>query len=146
MADVPNAPEFSTHIGSLLLRAHRDYAQRAIAKLRAAGYADLAQHHAELLATMAADGERISSIAGKLGTSKQAAGEAVGQLERMGYLRKTADASDSRATIAELTPKGRRFIEEVRGIKQDLNRDYVARLGSADFDALRAILERLLAE
>jgi hypothetical protein len=49
MAEDPNAEEISSHIGSLLMRAHRDYAQRAIAKLRAAGYTDLAQHHAELL-------------------------------------------------------------------------------------------------
>ncbi len=146
MSDDTIAEEFSSHIGSLLMRAHREYAQRAIAKLRAAGYTDLAQHHAELLATISANGERISSIAGKLGTSKQAAGEAVGQLEKMGYLRKTADASDSRATIVELTQQGRQFIEKVRGIKQGLNRDYIARLGSEDFDTLRAILERLLAE
>ena len=143
-SDTSGSDTFSHHIGRLLQRAHRDYAQRAISKLRASGYADLAQFQAELLSEIATHGERISAIAKKLGMSKQAAGETVGQLEKMGFLTKIPDTTDSRATLVELTPQGQQFIEKVRGIKKELDRDYIAHLGDHDFDTLRKILEKLL--
>jgi DNA-binding MarR family transcriptional regulator len=46
----------------------------------------------------------------------------------------------------ELTLKGREFIREDPRDKAGAQPGLLARLGSEDFDALRAILEKLLAE
>jgi DNA-binding MarR family transcriptional regulator len=135
--------EFAHHIGRLLQRALRDYAQRALVKLKRSGYDDLTQFQAELLSYVPPGGDRITELAHKAGTSKQAIGEAVAQLEKAGYVEKTTDPRDTRATLVTFSAKGRVFVKRVREIKRELDLEYTEALGKETFATLRKALESM---
>jgi DNA-binding MarR family transcriptional regulator len=137
------ADEFAHHIGRLLQLALRDYAQRALLKLKSAGYDDLTQFQAELLSFIPPGGDRITELARRAGTSKQAIGEAVAQLERAGYVAKAIDPRDNRATLVTFSAKGRVFVKHVRQIKRELDDEYTEALGEETFAALRRELETM---
>jgi DNA-binding MarR family transcriptional regulator len=137
------ADEFAHHIGRLLQLALRDYAQRALVKLKAAGYDDLTQFQAELLSYIPPRGDRITELARRAGTSKQAIGEAVAQLEKAGYVEKTTDPRDTRATLVTFSARGRVFVKRVREVKRELDEEYTEALGKETFATLRRSLESM---
>ena len=55
-----------------------------------------------------ADGRKQQELADIIGIDKAAVTRALARLERNGYIRRTADERDGRATRVFLTPKGRR--------------------------------------
>ena len=61
------------HMGRLLLNAQRDYSLRALTKLRERGHAGLSLAHTNLLPHMDTNGTRITTLAERVGVSKQAA-------------------------------------------------------------------------
>src|SRR5919199_2989010 len=51
-------------------------------------------------------GSRLTELAERSGITKQAVGEAVAELEQLGYVERVPDPSDGRAKIIRLTPRG----------------------------------------
>jgi DNA-binding MarR family transcriptional regulator len=81
------------HIGRLLLRAQRAFSVRAIKKLRVRGHEGLSLAHTALLANLDLQGTRITTLAERVGVTKQAIGHLVQDLEQKGYIARAADSS-----------------------------------------------------
>ncbi len=72
-----------------------------------AGYGDVRQAHGCVFGNIAEDGMRLTELSELAGMTKQGVGEAVSDLERLGYAERVADPSDGRAKIIRLTERGR---------------------------------------
>jgi DNA-binding MarR family transcriptional regulator len=132
------------HIGRLLLRAHRDFSLRSVEKLRARGHAGLSLAHTGLIAHLDLDGTRITTLAERVGVTKQAVGHLVQDLEQKGYIERSTDPSDRRATIVRFTEAGWQFLRDAHVVKREIEAEYTAILGTEQMQELRSALTLLL--
>lgn len=145
MPDKQHITEFrQQHIGRLFQQATRDFGQRALQKLAQAGYSDLKPFLSEVISYIDLDGTRITTLAQRMGITKQTAGEAVAELEKLGYLTRTRDPADARATLLTFTPHGEAFLAAAHQVKQDLEQDYAQILGPEAFGQLKHFLNQIL--
>jgi DNA-binding MarR family transcriptional regulator len=135
----------AAHIGRLLLDAQRNYSLAALAKLRERGHAGLTLAHTNLLAHLDPEGARITVLAERAGVTKQAIGNLVADLETSGYVRKTVDPLDGRATIVTYTDAGWQFLRDAHAVKREIEAAYADALGERGLQQLRKALMRLLA-
>ena len=133
-----------SHIGRLLLTAQRDYSVRALAKLRDRGHGGLTLAHTNLLAHLDVAGTRITTLAERVGVTKQAIGGLVGELEEKQYVRREPDPADGRASIITYTAAGRDFLQDAHEVKQEIDAEYSAILTPKGFTDLRRLLDRLV--
>ena len=94
------------HIGRLLLNAHRNYSLQALTKLRERGHEGLSLAHTNLLAHLDLEGTRLTTLAERMGVTKQAIGNLVGELEAKSYVRREVDPHDRRAAVITYTAAG----------------------------------------
>src|ERR1700731_4167101 len=88
---------------------------------------------------------RMSVLATITGSSLPRLSQAVGRLEKRGWLARQADAQDSRYTFAVLTPAGLRRLQEAAPSHMDAVREFVFdRLTRAQARQLGAISQRIL--
>ena len=132
------------HIGRLLLRAQRAFSVRAIKKLRVRGHEGLSLAHTALLSNLDLQGTRITTLAERVGVTKQAIGHLVQDLEQKGYIARTADTDDRRATSITFTDAGWQFLRDAHQVKRELEAEYTATLGEEGMLALRSLLTTLL--
>jgi DNA-binding MarR family transcriptional regulator len=134
------------HTGRLLRDAFAAFERDLLRGLHAADAASLRTTHQAVLRFLDADtGTRASTLADRSGLTRQALTQIVDDLERLGYVVRRPDPEDRRAKLIVYTDKGRAAFDAARGIIDDIERDWRARLGDAAYDSLRASL-RVLAE
>ncbi|CAA9566115.1 MAG: Transcriptional regulator, MarR family [uncultured Thermomicrobiales bacterium] len=132
------------HVGRLLLRAHRAFSARAVAKLRERGYGGLTLAHIALLPHLDADGTRVTALAERAGMTKQGMGQLVIELERQGYVARAPDPTDRRATLARFTATGRRLLHDAVNVTREMETEYANVLGEQRLEALRKTLGTLI--
>ena len=132
------------HIGRLLLRAQRAFSVRAIKKLRVHGHEGLSLAHTALLSNLDLQGTRITTLAERVGVTKQAIGHLVQDLEQRGYIARVADPDDRRATNITFTDAGWQFLRDAYQVKREIEAEYSAMLGEEGLLALRSLLTTLL--
>jgi len=145
VSDAQIAAYRQQHIGRLLLRAHRAYDVWAIAKLHARGHEALTPADTTLLVNLDTEGMRLTTLAQRAGVTKQAMGQLARDLERKGYIIRTPDPTDARATLVTFTDMGWQFLRDAHDLKREIEAEYVAVLGEAEFTALQSALATLLA-
>ncbi|GAB3883392.1 MarR family winged helix-turn-helix transcriptional regulator [Kibdelosporangium lantanae] len=109
-----------------------------VARLDAAGYADLRPVHGFVFQSLYPNGATGTELAARLGVTKQAAGQIVDELEQKGYVTRTAHPEGGRRKLVVLTAKAVRHLEVAGGVLRELE----AELG--DVGDLRAQLIRLI--
>src|ERR1700757_3757579 len=88
---------------------------------------------------------RMSVLATITGSSLPRLSQAVGRLEKRGWISRQPDAHDSRYTVAVLTPAGLRRLQEAAPSHVDAVREFVFdRLTRAQARQLGAISQRIL--
>lgn len=132
------------HIGRLLLNAQRNYSLQALRKLRERGHAGLGLEHTNMIAQLDLHGTRMTTLAERLGVTKQAIGKVVGELEAKGYVRREADPADRRAAVIGFTAEGWRFLQDAHEVKQEIEAEYGAVLGAQGMQELRQLLTQLV--
>ena len=91
---------------------------------------DLHPSHTAVIPNLPPDGIRLTDLAERLRVSVQRAGQLVQELERAGYVERTADASDARAKIVRFSARGRRLLADADEVNAELRRDLAQRLGA----------------
>jgi len=114
-------------------------------RMQEAGYADVRGAHGCVFGNITPDGMRLTELAELAGMTKQAVGEAVSDLERLGYAERLADPSDGRAKIIRLTDRGRAAQRAGFEIIADIERDWVERFGAERVEQTRSLLIDLTA-
>jgi DNA-binding MarR family transcriptional regulator len=75
--------------------------------------------------------------------TKQAVGEAVSDLEQLGYTERAADPVDGRAKIIRLTDRGRSAQQTGFAIIADIEREWVERYGAEAVESMHSLLVEL---
>jgi DNA-binding MarR family transcriptional regulator len=89
---------------------------------------------------------RMSDLAAHLGLTARTITTAVDALEREGLLARQPAPGDRRATLVELTPSGRRHIEDWQAFQRQLAEEVVAPLDATERRQLLELLERIRAQ
>jgi DNA-binding MarR family transcriptional regulator len=130
--------------GHLLLKAARLVNERAIARIRAEANPDFRTPHTALLPHIDFAGTRLTELAARVGTTKQAVGELVTELEAMGMVSREVDPADARARLVRFTARGRRALLHGLSVLAEIETELADELGRATLDRLRADLGKLI--
>ncbi len=134
----PPTPELLFLLGMAFQLVLTEFNER----VAAAGYPDLRPVHGMTFQILGRDGATSSELASRLGVTKQAAGQLVDDLERRGYVRRTAHPAGGRRKLVVLTDAARRHLDIAGRALHDLEAELARRTG-ADTALLRAELLRL---
>ena len=133
-------PDEDTPVLLLIALAERHLAEALQAHLIAAGFDDHRVVHHNVMAHVTYEGIRLTELAEKAGITKQAMSELVIDLERLGYLQRTADPHDRRAKLIGFTEKGRAAVQEAMRAFAEMD----AALGDRSLRSLRRALLAIL--
>jgi DNA-binding MarR family transcriptional regulator len=122
----------------------------AIDKLRGriadAGHPDIREGHGCVFGFIDIDrGSRLTDLAANAGLTKQAVGEAVTELERLGYLTRVPDPLDGRAKIIKLTDRGLDVVIKGRRIFAEIEREWAEQIGPELMASFREAATRIAA-
>lgn len=96
-----------------------------------------------LLSQTPAEGLRLTDLARRLSTTKQAAGELVGVLQASGHLEVVPDPADGRVRVVRPTPKGVRLTQRVHEEIAALEQRWRTRVGPRRWATFTAVLTEL---
>jgi DNA-binding MarR family transcriptional regulator len=130
-------------IGALLRLPWESVLERLLAGLHERGFSDLGATHVTVLQWPGPDDLRPSELAAQSRMSKQALNYVLGQLERLGYLRRRDDPRDQRFKRIVLTKRGQRAARAMRDIVREVESEWEQRLGPERFAELRVLLTDL---
>ncbi len=129
----------------LLFRATHTMNAEMADRIRALGFPDFQPSFTALLAHVDTEGTRVTAIAERMGTSRQAASQMLQAIEARGYIERVPDPRDGRAVIARHTESGRRILLAAIEVMQSIEGDYETVLGADGLARLKRLLARLLA-
>jgi DNA-binding MarR family transcriptional regulator len=118
---------------------------KLFARMEDAGFGDVREGHGCVFGFIDMEnGSRLTDLAEASGFTKQAVGEAVSELERLGYLERRACADDGRAKIIHLTKRGREAALTGRRIFAEIEAEWAEELGPEVVAAMRTAAERIV--
>jgi DNA-binding MarR family transcriptional regulator len=130
-------------IGSLLQAPLAELGRRVQDAYAAAGFADVRPAHSVVFRLLAPQGERVTDLAARAGTTKQAMGYLVDYLVRRGYLERLPDPTDGRAHIVRRTERGWAVNRLARDVVAAAQAEWAATLGPARFQRMLDVLADL---
>ena len=130
-------------IGALLRVPSQAIHRRLIADLNAAGFRELRLAHIAVFSYPNPDGSRPGDLAERAGMSKQAMNQLLRTLEQTGYLQRDGDDRDGRARVVRLTDRGHAVWNRELEILLDVEREWRAALGNAEFERLKRQLQQV---
>lgn len=131
------------NIGQALLDVAKDFQRSALDGFTARGHRQLQAAHQSVVSFLSLDGTRLTELAARAGMTKQAMGQLVDEVERLGYVERIPDPSDGRAKIVRFTHKGRSLIKAGTEIGGNIQARYAELIGEKKMACLRELLEEL---
>lgn len=108
-------------------------------------FGDIRRSHGVVFEMIDAEGTHVAELARRARMTRQAMGELVEDLERLGYVARRADPADRRAKLVFLTDAGEAATRQGISALDELEAQWTAHLGPANAAALRAALATLVA-
>jgi DNA-binding MarR family transcriptional regulator len=109
------------------------------------GYDNIREGHGCVFGFIEPEGSRLTFLAETSGLTKQAVGEAVDDLQKLGYVERVPDPTDGRAKLVRLTARGADARAAGRAILDEVERRWAAELGEERVAAMRETLEDIFA-
>lgn len=131
-------------LSRLVLQAYRIFAIRSVNMLRERGYEQINLAHTSLLANLDSEGTWITTLADRAGMTKQSMRQLVIELEAKGYVTKTIDPKDKRATLILFTSTGVQLMQDVQEIKQQMQNECLDLLGADYLQIIEEGLDKLI--
>jgi DNA-binding MarR family transcriptional regulator len=132
------------NIGVLLQLLSRDFERRARGTLRARGHTELLPSHQVVFASLGRAGTRLTTLAQQAGMTKQAMGQIVDDLEKLGYVERIPDPRDGRAKIVRFTAAGLDFVCDAAEVLDEIWHEYADLLGARELERVQDTLHKLL--
>ena len=110
-------------------------------RLHEEGFDEIRPAHGCVFRFIQPAGTRLTDLAEQSGFTKQAVGEVADDLERLGYVERTADPADGRAKLIRLTDRGARSRAAAVRIMGEIEAEWAERLGEYAVATLREVLE-----
>jgi DNA-binding MarR family transcriptional regulator len=114
-------------------------------RLRQVGFGEIRPTHGKVFENLA-EGRRVSELAQRAQVTKQSMAELVEYLERHEYVARVPDATDRRARIVRLTPRGVAAVAAAEAILEELYEEWRQLLGADRYDTLQQLLQELAAK
>jgi DNA-binding MarR family transcriptional regulator len=130
-------------IGTLLAVPNHELQHRVQAGFAAAGLPEIRPAHTPIFQWLPPEGGRVTELAERIGTTKQAVGYLVDYLEGHGFLERLPDPRDKRALIVRRTEKGWRVNQTARRLVEEIQADWAERIGSEAMGELLDLLQQL---
>jgi len=115
-------------------------------RLEGEGHGEIRDVHGCVFRFIDSEGSRLTTLAERSGFTKQAVGEIVDELERMGYVERVPDPSDGRAKIIRLTALGIDAYETATRLFDEIEAEWGERFGAERIAVLREVLEQIVDE
>jgi DNA-binding MarR family transcriptional regulator len=132
-----------TPLIALLGELRESVAAELHARLREQGFAEIRPAHGCVFGNIDHEGSRLTELADRSGLTKQSVGEAVADLERLGFVERVPDPGDGRAKIIRLTPHGAEALTAAQEIFADIEGRLAQEIGHDSFEAFRDTLGRV---
>ena len=126
-------------MGHILETAARLFNERALRAVHDAGYSEVRETWLALIRHLEPEGVRSSVLADRLNRSRQAAGQLVSDLERLGYLERVPDPTDGRAKLVRMTVRGEGARRAGIEASKRLERALACELGQASMSSLQRV-------
>ena len=110
-------------------------------RLHEEGYDEIRPAHGCVFRFIQPTGTRLTVLAEQSGFTKQAVGEVADDLERLGYVERSADPLDGRAKLIRLTDRGQESRAAGLRIMDEIEAEWAERLGEDAVAKLREVLE-----
>ncbi|MBJ22096.1 MAG: MarR family transcriptional regulator [bacterium] len=130
--------------GHLLIRTARLFNERAVARGETLRGLHLRPAHTALFPHLSLEGIRMTTLAERMGITKQAIGQIVAELERADVLCRVPDPSDGRAKLVRFTTEGYSALLAGFDTLQEIEEELAAELGEALMQRLNRDLGKLL--
>lgn len=115
-------------------------------RIAAAGHPEIRAGHGCVFGFIDLDnGSRLTDLAAGAGLTKQAVGEVVAELDRLGYVTRVPDPQDGRAKIIKLTDRGLDAVIKGRRIFEEIEREWAEQIGPELMASFREAATRLTA-
>ncbi len=131
------------NVGQALVEVARDFQKQALEDFVNAGHTKLQASHQAILNNLNLNGTRLTDLALRASMSKQAVGQLLDEVERLGYIERIPDPSDGRAKIVRFTAKGRELIKSGTQIGASIQDRYAVLIGEKKMLRLRELLDEL---
>lgn len=132
-------------IGSLLGIPYDALGRRVEAGYAGSGFVDLRPAHSPVFRFLSPEGDRVTDLARRAGTTKQAMGYLVEYLIGRGYLERVPDPTDGRAQIVRRTARGWAVNRTAREVVESVQAEWTAAIGQERMDLLLDVLRELVA-
>jgi DNA-binding MarR family transcriptional regulator len=129
------------HIGNIVGATWRSLQRQLERDLHAAGFPDVRSAHGAVFQTVQAEGSRVTDMAEQAQITRQAMGQLVDDLERLGYVKRIPDPRDGRAKLVTLTDQGWLAIHAARRALADIEKAWAKVLGAERVDSMRETLD-----
>lgn len=134
-------------IGAPLAILFYSLRQQVFEGLARTGFADLSPAYLTVFQVLGPEGDRVTDLARKAGTSKQAMGYLVAYLERQGYVHREPDQQDRRAMLVVRTDRGWEVSRVARELVQQTQTEWASLIGQDEMavllGGLRTLVNRL---
>jgi len=110
------------------------------ARLTGLGFAEIRPAHGCVFGNIDSEGSRLTALAERSGLTKQSVGEAVADLEGLGFVERVPDPADGRAKIIRLTEHGEEALAAAQEIFADIERGFAAEIGEERYAQFRETL------
>lgn len=132
-------------VAQLLFKAARLWNALAVAQIQTqAGGEAFRLAHTALMPHLDLAGTRITELARRLGTSKQATSQLVKEMQALGLVEILPDPEDRRARRVCFSPLGQKALLNGLGLLQKMEKELAQDFGSADMASLQSLLSRLV--
>jgi DNA-binding MarR family transcriptional regulator len=132
-------------LGILLLLAYQSFVRALHRDLAEHGIESLRPSDGYVFRALAEEPRRIVDLADGLEVTKQAASQIVADMESRELVRRRPDPTDGRASLVELTARGRRALATARRFHSRFEADLADQLGPRRAATLRSCLESIVA-
>jgi DNA-binding MarR family transcriptional regulator len=130
-------------LGRHLVLVFREFELEVLDALQQAGYPDLTAADLDILRFIKPGGSRAADIAQLAGITKQGVAKALTDLEARGYIRRRADAGDSRAKVIEFTRAGEALITKAIESIRRVEHRYERLIGRRRMQDMKRLLRQL---
>ena len=132
-----------TNLGQPLTEIAKDFQRRALAGFAERGHTGLQPAHTAVVVNLSLEGTRLTELARRASMTKQGMGQLVDEVERLGYVERIPDPTDSRAKIVRFSARGHRLMASGVEIGELIQRQYAKLIGRERLRLLHDTLEEL---
>jgi len=132
---------YSLPLVDLLLRGYRWFEDGLLSRLAEAGWPQITRAHSLVFAHLDQAGTRPSELARRIGISRQAVNQTLGELVELGLVELVPDPASRRSKLVVLTPVGNATLGSAHAVFSELEDALADRIGRASVNELRRVLE-----